>query len=61
MSGKVGCWLLGPLLRAEFRLADRQAKRQPGDLYWTGRRTGALRIYQALNTREGHLGEGVDL
>jgi hypothetical protein len=46
---KVGCWLLGPLLREEIRLASSQDQ---GDRYWRGRRTGALRIYQALVTRD---------
>lgn len=49
---KVGCWLLGPLLRAEIRNAGERVDSATGlTEYWHGRRTGALRIYQALVTR----------
>ena len=57
---KVGCWLLGPLLRAEFRNATAGTEENPGSDYWKGCRTGVLRIYQALVTRDEHLSRGED-
>jgi hypothetical protein len=55
---KVGCWLLGPLLRAEIRMTSmRIDSLTHRSTYWEGRRTGALRIYQALVTRDEHLAD----
>jgi hypothetical protein len=53
---KIGCWLLGPLLREEMRLASHGRRDNPRqERYWLGRFTGALRVYNALATRDGHL------
>jgi hypothetical protein len=56
---KLGVWLLGPLLREEIRLVQRGMNANPDrNMYWKGRLTATLRIYQALSTREDLLEGG---
>lgn len=57
---KLGCWLLGPLIRAEFHrtvaLEVEDARAEKGNaIYWRGRRTAVERLWRGLCTREDHV------